>query len=213
MNRRKIISITLVGVLLAGLGTAGFTGTVAAQSDSCNPIFEDCDISTWDAASAFVSGLSERISYNASQAIDPLDGSIDGDTAQSEADAVQKYVNDNSTSFVDYYNSNVTQELYTDQLIVRLTFEMNDESVDKYLYADFASDGTLNSISVQDSLNSGDSAEEYVVLEDIAADQALSVIEDFDNEFVEDNESVSHGWQTKNYTKYAGHIDQSFNLQ
>jgi hypothetical protein len=213
MNRRKIISITAVVVLLAGLGTAGFTGTVAAQSaDNCNPIFEDCEISTWDAASAFISGLSERISYTASQAVDPLDGSIDRDTSQAEADAVQTYINNNSTGFVEYYNTEVTQDLYTKNLIIRITFDM-DEKTDKYIYADFASDGTLNSINVQDNLNSGDNADEYIVLEDIAADQAVSVVEDFDKKFVEQNKVVTYDWVTKNYSKYAGHVDQSFNLQ
>lgn len=210
MNSRQIATALVAGLLISSLGVVGAVGTVSAQTtqEECDAVFSDCD-EGWLSISnvtATVDGFVDRVSASF--------GDESEVTSTQSADQVQTFFNSNSSSFVQAYNNRAADGLFTDTVIIRMTFE--DESEDttsKFLYAQFDSQGVLQSAQIQDNVNDGDVADEYVRITGYAQEEAPNELEQFHKEFIETGDAVPQSYVSKKLGQYGSDIEGSFDLQ
>jgi len=204
MNKNKIISATLVGLILAA-GSAFAVGGVAAQTqDGCNPLVDDCDVD-W---SAVADGVLDRVLNDVASA--NTFSSDETKNASVVSDSVASEVNDSSGQYVDYYNKHISQTIVeNDTHRTRLVFinSAGDAST-KFIEAEFNS-SEMVSFNVVDSATTYDDS---CTIEGQAFDDASSFVTEFENQYITEDETPSNKFMTKNYVQYEDDFSCSFNI-
>lgn len=195
MNR-KLISATLVGMLLLSLGAGG----VAAQETNCNPLVDDCDVD-WG---ALVSGWIDSAQYSASSVF-----GVDEANASDTASNISQEINENSSAYVDYYNSHISQNVVeNDTHIIRLTFvDSEGNYAPVYAVAEFNAT-EMTSLTVKDNVSG--TVDDSCMISGYAYSQSEEEISNFEESYVLEDKVPSNSYMTKKYGQYGGDIDCSF---
>jgi ribosomal protein S6 len=201
-------------LVLATVGAAPLAVADHDESDASS-VFGDVvsvedDESADDGMLTSVRRAASRIAGAASGTLARLTDRGTDQTASEAADSAQSEFNANNQTIQSYINARATASEDAD--VLKLTFEIDDESATRYVVADVnGTDGSYENASMV--VSTSREVDESCTLEEQAADNAADELGTFVEEFASEDENLSAGYQGRMASQYAGEVDCSFEVR